>query len=215
MSCSQRKRVTRTPQGRRYNITSADGTAAEAADRAARNVKWNQRKVVARPMVVINLKTRAGLTRRPIARPRWPGHTLLTAVVGVIATAGVLAGCGTAAAPGAAGTGSHPAAAKATLTIKVINRADGKVSHWTLRCDPVGGTTPDPAAACKTLSGTKNALSPLRHHIMCPMMLVSGEQIIVDGTWHGKKVHRVIIDGGCDLSIFNNLVKTFGAKIFN
>ena len=30
------------------------------------------------------------------------------------------------------------------------------------------------------------------------------------GTWYGKKVHRVIIDGGCDLPIFNSLDKTIG-----
>jgi hypothetical protein len=134
------------------------------------------------------------------------------AVIGVIAVAGALAGCGTATAPGAGGkstAGSHAPAAKATLTIKVTDEADGKVAHWTLRCDPPGGTTPDPAATCKTLFGTKNVLTPLRQHIMCPMIMVSGKQIIVDGTWFGKKVHRVITDGGCDLMIFNNLSKTF------
>lgn len=138
---------------------------------------------------------------------------LLTAVVGVIAAAGVLAGCGTAAAPGAgaAGSGGSGHAAKATLTIKVTDRADGKVTHWTLRCDPPGGTTPDPAAVCQTLSHNKDTLSPLRRHtmIMCPMIMVSGKQIIVEGTWFGKKVHRVIIDGECDLPIFNNLSKIF------
>lgn len=150
-------------------------------------------------MAVINLIARARFSRRPFARP----------IVGVIAVAAVLAGCGTAAAPGAGGAGSHTHAAKATLTIKVTDEANGKVSHWTLRCDPPGGTTPDPAAACKTLFGTKEALMPLRHHVMCPMIMVSGKQIIVDGTWFGKKVHRVIIDGECDVSIFNSLAKVF------
>ncbi|HYK34204.1 MAG TPA: SSI family serine proteinase inhibitor [Streptosporangiaceae bacterium] len=178
-------------------------------------------------MAVINLRTRARFTPRPFARPaaasggsfarndgsRRPGHMLLTAVVGVIAAAGVLAGCGTAAAPGAGGAGSAGShrAAKATLTIKVTDRAAGKVTHWSLRCDPPGGTTPDPAAACKALFGHKNTLIPLRRHtmIMCPMILVSGKQIIVDGTWFGKKVHRVLIDGECDLPIFNSLAKIF------
>jgi hypothetical protein len=44
---------------------------------------------------------------------------------------------------------------------------------------------------------------------MCPMIMVSGKQIVVDGTWFGKKVHRVIIDGSCDLGIFNSLNRTF------
>jgi hypothetical protein len=140
---------------------------------------------------------------------------LLTAVVGVIAAAGVLAGCGTAATPGASGAGSQAHSAKASLTIKVTDKANGKITNWTLRCDPAGGTAPDPAAACKTLFGTKDTFAPRRHLVMCPMIMVSGKQIIVDGVWFGKKVHRVIIDGGCDLPIFNNLAKNFHAKIFN
>jgi Subtilisin inhibitor-like len=170
-----------------------------SGDGVACAVIWNQRKVVARPMAVINLRTRARFPRRP----------LLTAVVGVIATAGALAGCGTAATPSAGGAGSHGHAAKATLTIKVTDRATGKVTHSTLRCNPPGGTTPDPAAACKALFGSKNTFTQPRRHVMCPMIIVSGKQIVIDGTWFGKKVHRVIIDGECDLRIFNSLAKIF------
>lgn len=191
--------MTSASAGRRSIRTSDDDVACD--------VIWNQRKVVARPMAVINLRSRARFI---------PGHMLLTAVVGVIAAAGVLAGCGTAAAPGAGGTGSagshaHAAkhAAKGTLTIKVTDKANGTVTRWTLRCDPPGGTTPDPAAACKALFHSKDVLSPVRHHlmIMCPMIMVSGKQISVDGTWFGQKVHRVIIDGECDLPIFNILAR--------
>lgn len=155
-------------------------------------------------MAVINLRTRARLGRRPF------GYMLLTtAAVGVIATAGSLAGCGTATTPGAGGPGSSgPPAAKATLSIKIANEG-GKVTRWTLRCDPPGGTSPDPAAACKALFDAKNPFSPQVRHVMCPMIMVSGKQIIVDGTWFGKKVHRVIIDGSCDLGIFNSLARTF------
>lgn len=145
-----------------------------------------------------------------------PRPKLLTVVVGVIAVAGVLAGCGTAAMHGSAA--SHAPAAKATLTIKVTNRANNTVTRWTLRCDPPGGTTPNPAAACLVLSGanaTKGAkgaenafLAQLRRHVMCPMIMVSARQIIVDGTWFGKKVHQVLIDGTCDLPIFNGLAKS-------
>lgn len=179
--------MTRPPPGRRRSGTPIADMACD--------VIGNQRKVVARPMAVINLITRARLTR--------------AAVVGVIAVAGVLAGCGTAA-PGAGGSaGSHANPAKASLTIKVADEANGRVNHWTLRCDPPGGTTPHPAAACRALFGTKDAFAPRRHLVMCPMIMVSAKQIIVDGIWFGKKVHRVIIDGGCDLAMFNSLAKTF------
>ena len=156
-------------------------------------------------MVVINLRTRPTV--------------LTTAVAGAILAAGTLVGCGTASAPAAGtagGAGSH-APAKATLSIQIIDRAQGKTTHWTLRCDPVGGTAPHAASLCRTLFGSKATLILPRRHIMCPMIMVSGKQIIMDGTWFGKKVHRVIIDGGCDLTIFNNLARSIGssANIFN
>jgi hypothetical protein len=153
-------------------------------------------------MSVINHRSKARLGRPPL---------FTTAVVGAILATGALVGCGSAAAPGAGGpgpTGQHARPAKATLTVTVTDKADGTVKHWTLRCDPVGGTAPDPAAACKTLFGAKHPFKPLPH-VMCPMIMISGKQIIVDGTWFGQKVHRVIIDGGCDLPFFNSLDKTF------
>ena len=154
-------------------------------------------------MTVINLGSRAR-----VGRPR----SVTTAVAGAILAAGLLVGCGTAAAPGAGGAGStgrHAPPAKATLTITVTDKAVGTAKHWTLRCQPAGGTTPDPARACRVLFGTRHPFGPVRH-VMCPMIIISGKQIVVDGTWFGQKVHRVIIDGGCDLPMFNSLVRTFG-----
>ncbi len=145
---------------------------------------------------------------------------LAAAVVGALVAVGSLAGCGTASAPGAgngsgspsAGSGSgspaHPA--KATLTIKLTDKAAGIVKHWTLRCAPPGGNAPNAAALCRVLTTNKRALGPIMPRIMCPQILISGKQIIVDGIWYGKKVHRVIIDGGCDLPIFNSMEKMFG-----
>jgi len=151
-------------------------------------------------MVVTNLIRRARLGSRPL---------FATAAAGVILAVGALAGCGTAAAPGATGTGSHPPA-KATLMIKLIDKATSTNSQWSLRCGPAGGTAPDPAALCKALFGVKHPFGPIIPRVMCPMIMVSGKQIILDGTWYGKNVHRVIIDGGCDLAIFNALDKTIG-----
>jgi hypothetical protein len=183
-----------------------------SAQSVAWHLIWNQCEVVARPMAVINLRTRARLTDKPFARA---AAALLTAVAAVVAVATAVAACGTATTPAAGSAGSHAPAAKATLTIKATDKAIDKVTRWTLRCDPPGGTMPDPAAACKTLLGPKDTLIPIKRDIMCPMIMISGKQIIVDGTWFGQKVHRVIIDGGCDLPIFNNLAKGFGANVFN
>jgi hypothetical protein len=169
-------------------------------------------------MDVINLSNRAQRKRGPNLRPgrgsvgsslaagaaRRPRH-IATAVAAVIAV-GLLAGCGTATAPGGGTATSHPPASKATLSVKFVDKAHGVSKHWMLRCDPVGGTTPDGAAVCRMLRAEKNPFGrPL--HVMCPMILYSGRQIIISGTWFGQKVHRVFIDGGCDLPIFNQLSK--------
>ena len=153
-------------------------------------------------MDVRNLRSRA----RPGGLP-----ILATAVVGALVAVGSLVGCGTASGPGTgSGSGSPAHPAKATLTIRLTDKAAGLVKHWTLRCAPVGGTAPNPAGLCRVLFKNKHALGPIMPRIMCPQILVSGRQIIVDGTWYGRKVHRVIIDGGCDLPIFNSMEKMFG-----
>jgi hypothetical protein len=147
-------------------------------------------------MDVINLSIRARRKLGPIV-------STAAAVIAV----GLLAGCGTAAAPGG-GTGTKPApVSKATLSVKFVDKVHGVSKHWTLRCDPVGGNAPDGAALCRMLRGDKNPFAP-RLHVMCPMILFSGRQIIISGTWFGQKVDRVFIDGGCDLPIFNQLSKT-------
>jgi hypothetical protein len=132
--------------------------------------------------------------------------------VGVVACALVLTGCGTATGPGGgsgSGSGPTPARAKAVLTITLTNAPGGQgPSHWTLRCDPPGGSQPDPAAACAALMHVKYGLARLPpKHLMCPMIMVSSKQYVVTGTWFGKKVHRVIVDGGCDLSLFGTIDK--------
>ncbi len=184
-----------------------------------------------RPMVVITLRSRARRSRESLTLPprvvpaprelagpasgsRRPGRILLaTSIAGLIA----VAGCGAQLAPGHGGgsggkgtTTRSSAPAKVEVTVSILNKkGGGGPSHWTLRCQPVGGTAPDPAAACKALFGVKKAITQLKKHIMCPMIMVSAEQIVLKGKLFGKPVNRVITDGGCDIGIFNSLKKTF------
>lgn len=183
-----------------------------------------------RPMVVKTLRSRAhALTHplRPTHRgaltqlaapapgPRRPGRMLLaTSIAGLIA----VTGCGTQlsphANPGSGGkhtTARLSAPAKVDVAVSIRNKnGGGGPTHWTLRCEPVGGTAPDPAAACKALMGVKKALTRLtKKPIMCPMIMVSAEQIVLKGKLFGKSVNRVIADGGCTVGIFNSLKNTF------
>ncbi len=141
----------------------------------------------------------------PTGRTR---HGLVaTAAIAMVAVTGVLAGCGTVAAAGAGGKGkttSH-APAKVALTVTLLN--EGQPKHFRLTCQPVGGNAPEASSLCRALEGMKGPFNPPAKHLMCPMIIVSDHQIVVSGTWHGQKVHRVITDGGCDLGAFNTLDK--------
>jgi hypothetical protein len=39
------------------------------------------------------------------------------------------------------------------------------------------------------------------------MLLRSNKKIVVTGTWFGITVHRIVVDGGCDVALFDSLNK--------
>jgi len=136
----------------------------------------------------------------------------LVAGAAVVAAVVAVAGCGLASSTGAPGTGagSPPTqAAKVSLTITVTNGPGSKPVHWTLRCDPAGGTHPDPARTCGMLLAVKNPFAPRPIHVMCPMIMESSRQAVVTGTWFGRPVNRVVIDGGCDLGLWSKIGPIF------
>jgi hypothetical protein len=121
---------------------------------------------------------------------------------GVIALAGTVAACGSTAS---GATGSTPSKPKVSLNITVEKGPGHAARHWTLQCDPAGGTHPNPEAACRALLAVKHPFSPPKPGHMCPMILASAQRAIFNGTWYGQKVHRTIIDGGCDLGHWSKL----------
>jgi hypothetical protein len=124
-------------------------------------------------------------------------------IIAVAGTAAVAA-CGSVAAPASSGS-SAPAKPKVSLTITVQNGPGGAVKHWTLRCDPAGGTHPNPAAACKALMAIKDPFAAPPTGQMCPMILASAKRAIFNGTWFGTPVNKTILDGGCYLSRWTKL----------
>jgi hypothetical protein len=121
----------------------------------------------------------------------------------VIAGAGVLAGCGSAALHGSAD--ATPAKPKVSLTITVLGGQHQAAKHWTLQCEPAGGTHPDPAAACRALLAVKDPFAAPPPGTMCPDLLVSARRAIFNGTWFGVKVDKTITDGGCYLARWDKL----------
>jgi len=146
----------------------------------------------------------------------------------LIAACGILAAaCGSTAAPTSGGHGgsssssspssstssTSPAgttsAAKVSLTIVMSAGKGTAAKRWTLYCNPIGGTYPDPAAACSRLLKLRTIFAPSPVHIMCPMIMADASSYIVSGTFLGQKVHETIPDGGCFLSKWHELRAIF------
>jgi hypothetical protein len=124
------------------------------------------------------------------------------------------AACGSAAAPVAGGANSGGTAAHASPKISLdvtVNTGPGtRARHWTLTCDPAGGTRPDPAAACRVLLAAKgNPFSTPPKHIMCPMIQIGTKKATVTGTWFGKNVNLTLADGGCTLGRWTQIGQIF------
>jgi Subtilisin inhibitor-like len=112
--------------------------------------------------------------------------------------AAAAAACGSASSPGGV---SRPAAPKVSLNITVTAAPGSPAQHWTLTCDPAGGTHPDPAAACAELQRVQGGpFAPQPKGIECPMILASSKAATFQGTYFGQPVNTTIRDGGCTLN---------------
>ena len=127
------------------------------------------------------------------------------------------AGCGSAApAAGPSGSASTAAAAAAKVSLEVTfsGSASTPPSHYTLHCEPTGGTARDAATACATLlrGGILKGSSlfgPLPVRRMCPMILATAGRVTITGTFLGRRVHETVLDGGCDLARWLRLREIF------
>jgi hypothetical protein len=114
-----------------------------------------------------------------------------------------VAACGgSGAAPGAAAAPSSTASraaqvAKVSLNLTVTSGPGATPQHWTLRCEPAGGTHPDPAAACRALLRVKDPFAPIPR--MCPMIPADqgAGQATITGTYFGQPVSRTLTQNSC------------------
>jgi hypothetical protein len=122
-------------------------------------------------------------------RVRTGARYLLTPLIAAACASAVTA-CGSTPA-------ASPAAAKVSLDITVSTSPGAPSKHWTLRCDPAGGSHPDPAAACAVLLKAKAPFAAPPKGIMCPMIRVGTKTAIVEGTYFGRRVDTTFMPGGC------------------
>jgi Subtilisin inhibitor-like len=134
-------------------------------------------------------------------------YLLIAAMCAIVVTA-----CGAAAAPSGSPASGSPSASsppKISLDIKVSHGPGTAVKHWTLRCQPAGGTAPDPARACRVLMHAKNPFAPLHPGMMCPMIAVGSKVATISGTWYGQPVNVTMSQGGCWLSRWAEIGQIF------
>jgi hypothetical protein len=139
---------------------------------------------------------------------------IVTRGAAAAACAVLAAACGSTTAPGAgsgsgSGSVSTTSAAKISLIVTFAASPATAAKHYTLKCEPAGGTAPDAATACSKLLTSKNLFGPKPAHVMCPMILASAARATVSGTYLGKKVHETVLDGGCDLARYQQLRHIF------
>jgi hypothetical protein len=98
------------------------------------------------------------------------------------------AACGSVSSTGTAQPSHQAPVAKVSLNVAVTPSPGAKPEHWTLRCDPAGGTHPHAKAACRQLLAAKNPFAPAPRGIMCPMMVSGPQKATVTGTFFGRHV---------------------------
>jgi hypothetical protein len=95
-----------------------------------------------------------------------------------------------------------------SLVIKVTGPG-APPRRWTLRCDPVGGTHPDAAKACRILLHAKNPFAPMPRGPMCPVNAIGARTATVTGTWFGHPVDATFIQSGCGLPRWTKISQIF------
>ncbi len=131
-------------------------------------------------------------------------YFLIAAICAAAATA-----CGSTTAPAGSAAPASPPAPKVSLDIKVSGAPGTAAKHWTLQCDPAGGTHPDPAQACAVLLKAKAPFAPAPKGIECPMILVGARTATVTGTYFGHHVDTTFLQGGCQLSRWAKIGQIF------
>ena len=146
---------------------------------------------------------RSPVLRRARASSPGPAAVALAAA-GLVA----VAACGSGGSGAGSGTTAPPA--KVLLNVVVTPSPGAKPEHWTLRCEPTGGSHPDAEAACRQLLKAKNPFGPIPRGIMCPMIAAGPAQASVTGTYFGRHVTGTFSQGsGCSAMRWAQLGEVF------
>jgi Subtilisin inhibitor-like len=127
-------------------------------------------------------------------------------LIAAVCTATVTA-CGSTHPAGGTAASAH--APKVSLAIQVIGKSGAKPEHWTLQCEPAGGTHPDPQAACNVLLHANSPFAAVPDHVMCPMIVAGTKTATVKGDWFGKHIDTTFNRSGCGLLRWKKIGQIF------
>lgn len=102
-----------------------------------------------------------------------------------------------------------PAAAQSSTDLRITVWPDGKGNGsqtWTLRCNPVGGTLPNRAKACRTLAALKAPFAPVPAGAFCTQINGGPAVAYVRGTFRGRRVTTSFNrSDGCQIDRWNRV----------
>jgi Subtilisin inhibitor-like len=76
----------------------------------------------------------------------------------------------------------------ATALSIAVTPATGPTHHWTLRCDPLGGTLPHRAGACRKLDALRDPFAETPRDTVCADVFSGPERAVVRGRFEGRPV---------------------------
>ncbi|MEW2548892.1 SSI family serine proteinase inhibitor [Streptomyces sp. NPDC047002] len=111
----------------------------------------------------------------------------------------------------AAAPGDAPRDALTVLVSDPSGARGTPSSSYELRCEPVGGTHPEAAAACDRLDGFgrggSDPFAPVPEGQLCTQIYGGPATARVVGTWHGRPVDASFNRrNGCEISRWRQLV---------
>ena len=109
------------------------------------------------------------------------------------------------------------AAAQSSIDLRITVWPDGKGNGsktWTLRCNPVGGTLPRRANACRTLTAIKAPFAPTPKGTVCTEINGGPAVAWVRGTFRGRRVTAAFNrSDGCEIDRWNRVRVLFPISV--
>jgi hypothetical protein len=110
-----------------------------------------------------------------------------------------------------------PAAAQWSTDLRITVWPDGKGNGsktWTVRCNPLGGTLPNRARACRTLSALKAPFAPVPNGSVCTQISGGPAVAYVRGTFRGRRVSTWFNrTDGCQIERWNRVRTLFPVSL--